>query len=126
MIKLNCILISLFLSSTFTLAQADEKHDTKESTTFLRISHDNTSPNYPRKLGNVTILCNYSSELIQIQLPQSAEYAQIKIISDNDIKWEGLITSEVPYTNLPPLPNGEYVVTCRTNQNQYFVGYIVF
>ena len=73
---------------------------------------------------NIGILCTYGRGWLKLDLPRGVYSATVTLTSAT-YQWNGLATTEQPYTEIPEL-EGRYTIILRTDDNQTYSGSIEF
>lgn len=118
---LRLIFLILLCSNFFaTTAMADENRESVNKSAIL-VKQEPTPTNRPRTPSNSYILCLYSIEYIELEIPIGIEYVDVTIEDDGNIVWFGTLT---PNDNIASIPlfDGEYEISCTTNDEQIFYG----
>ena len=73
---------------------------------------------------NAGIICTYGRGWLRLELPMGVYQSTVTLTSAT-YRWEGLATTEQPYTEIPEL-EGPYTLIIRTDDNQTYSGSIEF
>ncbi len=126
--RLQIILFSILFCLSSFVGYADDKpsqNPPAEKRVALFYPIDNINrPNSPTL--QYIIKCYYNFDYMAFELPADVESLTIEIKGGNFIVWQGEVTVEEPYTEIPAYLSGEYDVECTTDMNQIFEGVIVF
>lgn len=104
--------------SNFIYADGTKK---SEKQTIYLTKYRSNIPNAPRAPFLSQIKCFYTSEYIELEIPIGIEYVDVTIEDDGSIVWFGTLT---PNDNIASIPlfDGEYEISCTTNDEQIFYG----
>lgn len=81
--------------------------------------------NDDRSSGPQQLICHYSSESITINFPAGIESITITIGETSCPTWMGEVSADAPTAELPSL-SGDFLVTCYTDTQQLYSGYLYF
>lgn len=96
-------------------------NDTDKDKTILLIPK--VKPQRPNAPFYYFIECHYGRGYMEFSIPAGFEYLIVSIRDGEYSVWEGMVSPENPYTEIPDL-SGEYTVVCTSDGNHTFVGTI--
>ena len=121
MAKLN--LVILFACCVFMSIWASPEGTTSSDPDHVVIFQQDVPNKRPNLPARYYLECHYGCGYMEFSIPAGFEYLIVSIRDGEYSVWEGMVSPDNPYTEIPDL-SGEYTVVCTSDGNHTFVGTI--
>ncbi len=113
------LIVSFAIIGNVTYAHGNRENANRKTTVLIKDEMQKTPvrPRCPAK----PIECTYGDEFVSVNLPLNVTFAEIEIVSNNEIIVSGIITPDYPTMYFSPL-SGNYTLNLNTYTDDSYVG----